>query len=286
MKLDPCKNLKIQIIASDPEFTFKENLEIEASHIQKSLDLSCFKPEFSFVSDLSPEKVKNEVCKFEPDVINFTSSGSPNQNIKMLSTDGFIRNITGKTLSRVVFPDEFRPKCLFFNNCRVSRGVFDLFRQDLNVFGSLYYTDGVDVTKIISTTFYQSLGDSKNFEDAFDNMKEKLNYKYKDEFSSDFFDENTYFNNEMFDRLIDSSQSFNDLMFKDYDRSVDRSLINQKHDKIISNKQGPRIYKVFFGTNRKLLDTNNIDLGFGSERGSKVEYGFCDVTIPKYHKIG
>lgn len=43
-------------------------------------------------------------------------------------------------------------------------------------------------------------------------------------------------------------------------------------------------YRVWFGTNRKAVDGGTG--GFTNRRGQSVSYGFCDVYIPKSHKIG
>src|SRR5262249_18373722 len=51
-------------------------------------------------------------------------------------------------------------------------------------------------------------------------------------------------------------------------------------------KSVPRLYRVWFGTNREPLDRNDVSQGFGGERSMQLYYGFCDVSIPKWHTIG
>jgi esterase/lipase superfamily enzyme len=45
-------------------------------------------------------------------------------------------------------------------------------------------------------------------------------------------------------------------------------------------------YPLWFGTNRKPIDPNNISKGFSGERDQQLHYGTCQVTVPKSHKIG
>lgn len=45
-------------------------------------------------------------------------------------------------------------------------------------------------------------------------------------------------------------------------------------------------YTVWFGTNRKLNDSESLELGFSKSRDTKIHYGYCRVFIPKSHKIG
>lgn len=47
-----------------------------------------------------------------------------------------------------------------------------------------------------------------------------------------------------------------------------------------------RLYPVWFGTNRKPVDSDDSSAGFGTEFDDKVHYGKCEVSIPRSHKIG
>jgi len=59
---------------------------------------------------------------------------------------------------------------------------------------------------------------------------------------------------------------------------------------IVSSMPAPEdavAYPLFYATNRKLVDPNNIMKGYSGEREeSRVHYGTCTVTVPKSHKIG
>jgi esterase/lipase superfamily enzyme len=45
-------------------------------------------------------------------------------------------------------------------------------------------------------------------------------------------------------------------------------------------------YPVWFATNRKPINVDDISKGFSGESDSQVRYGTCSVVIPKSHKIG
>jgi esterase/lipase superfamily enzyme/uncharacterized membrane protein YkvA (DUF1232 family) len=50
---------------------------------------------------------------------------------------------------------------------------------------------------------------------------------------------------------------------------------------------GPRLYEIWFGTNRVPLDPRDPSKGFGSTRDETgMHYGVCEVAIPKSHKFG
>jgi esterase/lipase superfamily enzyme/GNAT superfamily N-acetyltransferase len=48
----------------------------------------------------------------------------------------------------------------------------------------------------------------------------------------------------------------------------------------------PKQYSVFFGTNRRPLDSSDLSKGFSNERGNQLFRGSCLVNIPKTHKFG
>jgi len=45
-------------------------------------------------------------------------------------------------------------------------------------------------------------------------------------------------------------------------------------------------YTIWYGTNRRPVDPNDISKGYTGERGSITHYGSCRVYVPKSHKIG
>jgi esterase/lipase superfamily enzyme len=51
--------------------------------------------------------------------------------------------------------------------------------------------------------------------------------------------------------------------------------------------EAPRIYPVWFGTNRRPVDAQNLFKGFSAKRDdTKVYYGLCHVEVPESHNFG
>ena len=51
----------------------------------------------------------------------------------------------------------------------------------------------------------------------------------------------------------------------------------------------PHLYPVWFGTNRKPIDKDDLSKGFSGDRAddiNTVHYGRCDVAVPKTHNFG
>jgi esterase/lipase superfamily enzyme len=48
----------------------------------------------------------------------------------------------------------------------------------------------------------------------------------------------------------------------------------------------PKLYPLWFGTNRRPVDSANPSKGFSSERDPDMHFGLCTVAVPKSHKFG
>ena len=70
------------------------------------------------------------------------------------------------------------------------------------------------------------------------------------------------------------------------DNSRGDDIITERGDK---TEDKPHLYPVWFGTNRKPLDSNDLSKGFTgqqAEDATTVYYGRCDVEVPKTHRFG
>jgi len=53
-----------------------------------------------------------------------------------------------------------------------------------------------------------------------------------------------------------------------------------------NHKKYDTLYKLYYGTNRKPNDPNDISKGYGNKRAEKLYTGSCNIFIPASHKIG
>ncbi|NOZ91243.1 MAG: alpha/beta hydrolase [Epsilonproteobacteria bacterium] len=52
------------------------------------------------------------------------------------------------------------------------------------------------------------------------------------------------------------------------------------------NKKYDNLYKLYYGTNRKPKDINDISKGYSNKRAEKLYTGTCNIFIPASHKVG
>ena len=55
---------------------------------------------------------------------------------------------------------------------------------------------------------------------------------------------------------------------------------------LANQDEGGALYDVYFATNRLALRSDGRIVGFGAERSSEVQLGWCEVAVPRSHKIG
>ena len=65
-----------------------------------------------------------------------------------------------------------------------------------------------------------------------------------------------------------------------------RSWVGKDAQVTPEQRDTPKLYPVWFGTNRRPLDPRDASKGFSSERDHTVQFGLCKVAVPKSHKFG
>ncbi|GGA25722.1 alpha/beta hydrolase [Okeania sp. KiyG1] len=105
------------------------------------------------------------------------------------------------------------------------------------------------------------------------------------------------------DKLLESIKSINQKVYEEYAPKllIDDNLVTPEkfegppsmaippEELLIAGSAAPAkgtLYPLWFGTNRKAVDRQDISKGFSGERDNKLNYGICKVAVPKSHKIG
>lgn len=55
---------------------------------------------------------------------------------------------------------------------------------------------------------------------------------------------------------------------------------------LAADSNSPRLYPVWYATNRRPNDPNDHTQGYGFDRDDQVHHGYCMVSVPKWHKFG
>lgn len=70
------------------------------------------------------------------------------------------------------------------------------------------------------------------------------------------------------------------------DKGLHQKGIGGQDQRRGSSRDVAPTYRVWFGTDRLLVERKGVLTGFSGHRANTVTYGHCDVTIPKTHRVG
>jgi esterase/lipase superfamily enzyme len=293
---------RILVVAADPQSTSSELLEEEAQLISRSFDQTKgARPALDTVKTSDRETLASSISTFRPSIVHFTGHGSPSGRILYEDSSGWIRNVTGLSLARTLLRSERRPDCVILNGCRVSREKNLLQYVADNIISVYPKNGGVDITPVVTRAIYREISAGHDFAEAFDSLKlnlvdaglkaithaqlypgEQLPHDVRMRIMSVHEPSGPV-------ALFESQPSFG-VRGKNLSDILSYGPAPVKASKPLEenakHKEGPRLYRVWFGTNRGPVDANDFGKGFGGERSEKVYYGHCDVSIPKYHTIG
>jgi esterase/lipase superfamily enzyme len=286
---------RILVVAADPESTSRDLLQEEVSTIGASFsETRGTTPIIDAVQTANQDKLTETVSEFRPTIVHFTGHGSPSGRIIYEDRGGWLRNVTGRTLAKAVARQAPRPQCLVLNGCRVSRDLPALRFVADNVISVSHRSDGVDISPLVSGTLYQEIGGGLSFSDAFERLELKLaESRIQESVQTNFYqgeepshDLQRSLMGKEFRELREPRSPFLSGAPESQIAFLKDILGDKPPLSVPEDKSGPRLYRVWFGTNREPIDSIDLTKGFGAERSSQIHYGYCDVSVPKYHTIG
>ncbi len=281
---------RVLVVASDPESTSEDLLELEAQVARESLSNGLNGASVNAIATLYRREFVEALNVFQPNVVHFTRRGSVEQNIRMLDANGWIRQITGRTIAHLFQKAECRIPILLLMNCSILREQWYVseFSDYLLTFKSKEATHQLPINLIQGV--YSALGERIESEGA---LHAVFSYVVGNPLLQriDF----RSFSGEVPTQLSDVEREYLELwtMPKPAVDWMSKPVIRRRLTTSTAKpngapdheKDGSRKYRVWFGTNRQ-KDRRNGRIRFGSARADRVTYGYCDVSIPKYHRIG
>jgi esterase/lipase superfamily enzyme len=294
------ENPRVAVVAADPFTTTRERLDEEAEFVSKSFQNTRAYVEAIHTQDL--RDLAEQLAAAEADIVHLTGHGSVTKRVIMTSANGDVRNISGTTLNTAISTGR-PPSCVILNDCSVSRN-----RDALSVEGrTLIVVSGPpasDVSVEFSTSFYEALSHTRNYERAYlQTMLWLENSSTVNLSRAEFYPdpaasllpgdaptlspaeellrnrfEDTY-------RGEDYTPAGSQAAYVDYSSGGAR-VTSPVPPKIIDVNNGAVLYRVWFATNRAPYNRTDSSAGFGHGYSEESHYGWCRVLIPKHHRIG
>jgi esterase/lipase superfamily enzyme len=260
----------ILVLAADPRSTDRLELEREAATIWKELQAG--EPgrdyEVRIEQGTGIEDVARYLAEYQPTIVHLVGQGSATGEILLKDALNQTQPVTPSVFGKLFAAVERPIDCVVLNSCFSLPMADELARHVRCTIGIDEEIDDRSATFI--GEFYRELGAGKAYYQAFECGRTHI--------ESDFD----------IPRFISRDRTIFDLPTNTREQTIRNIQGNINLDNQPEVKSAPStiLYPLWYGTDRKPIDPNNISQGFSGERDDRIHYGSCQVAVPKAHKIG
>ena len=245
----------ILILSANPQTTQKLQLEEECKLIRTEAKNYTLKVK----SDARIEDLSKYLGESDPIILHFSGHGNSKGEIILNNRESQEMVLSLEELANYL--SKSRVECVLLNACFSGDKVDALIPSVSCVIGMSKEIDDKSALRF-AEGFYRGIGQGKSYQESFELGRSQI-------------------------KLLQLSDS-------DVPHFIprDASVINLKPTRNRSTSTPPPAqnhfpsYPLWFATNRKPVDANDISQGFSGERDNQLHYGTCDVIVPKSHKIG
>ena len=291
----PIEKCDVLVLAANPTTTQPLQLKKETELIREKLQQTEFGKNYivygeenAFIEDLS-----KYLLKYEPRILHFSGHGNSQGEIILNNRQGEAEVLPLETLSEllsIVRKDGKPIECVVFNAC-FSLKKADAVAHQVGCVIGMKKEIGDDSALIFAEEFYQGLAYQRSYYQAFQlgiNGIERLRLPDSPiphfiPFDTSLLESETVsLRSHQTNGYLTSKEAVRKKAIKKKETVKVKRSLNLKDTK----ETTATIYPLWFGTNRKPVDTDNISKGFSGKRDDKLHYGICQVAVPKSHKIG
>ena len=291
----PIEKCDVLVLAANPTTTQPLQLKKETELIREKLQQTEFGKNYivygeenAFIEDLS-----KYLLKYEPRILHFSGHGNSQGEIILNNRQGEAEVLPLETLSEllsIVRKDGKPIECVVFNAC-FSLKKADAVAHQVGCVIGMKKEIGDDSALIFAEEFYQGLAYQRSYYQAFQlgiNGIERLRLPDSPiphfiPFDTSLLESETVsLRSHQTNGYLTSKEAVTKKAKKKKETVKVKRSLNLKDTK----ETTATIYPLWFGTNRKPVDTDNISKGFSGKRDDKLHYGICQVAVPKSHKIG
>jgi esterase/lipase superfamily enzyme len=257
----------VLILAANPKVTDPLKLQEEADLILASLQENRSGREYvvQIQQATRAEDLSKYLLQYQPIVVHFAGHGSSRSEIILEDGQKAIQPVTPAALANLFATAGEGIECVVLNNCFSLEMADALAKYVSCTIGMSAEIDDRSAVAF-SGAFYRGLAFGQGYYKAFElgrTQIQLLNLPDGD-----------------IPRLI-----ANNLTLLDIEANVPQRVTRSFIDRETSTSTAP-LYPLWYGTNRKPIDPNDISKGYSTDRDSLVHYGSCQVAVPKSHQIG
>jgi len=254
----------VLILAANPNSTPRLQLEEEAQLIRERLQEGEIGKKYIVraKSAVSIEDLSRYLLEYEPIILHFSGHGNSDGEIIFNNRQGQAQPLSLQSLADLISIIQGRIECVVFNACfslEKADTIEDLVHcvigmdQEFDDESALRFAGG----------FYRGLGFGRGYYGAFELGRNEI--------------ELLQLPHSKVPHFITRDTSL--LQLETVKPRVTRTAFTK-------TTEVATVYPLWFGTNRKLVDPQDLSKGFSGEADNRLHYGSCEVAVPKSHKIG
>jgi hypothetical protein len=274
----------ILVLAANPQSTDRLELEREADLIRAQLVKGRYGKDFEVRTEIGVriEDLRRYLSEHQPTILHVVGHGSATGQMELADGSDRVAVVKPDDIADLFATEQQQIECVILNNC-FSEEIADALMEFIPC------TIGIDednynrppVTFI--SEFYQSIFKGKGYYGAYELGREQSR-KLENELDLKL-------GREPIPASEREPAQLPCLMTKnrtllgvppEYDRpSTVRGGSSQS-----SQTEAPIVYPLWYGTNRKPKDANDLSKGFLGKGDNRIHYGTCEVVVKKTHKFG
>lgn len=258
----------ILILAANPNNTQNLQLEKEVELIKNTLQEGEIGRQYivKLESHACIEDLSKYLLQYEPIILHFSGHGNSNGEIILNNAQSQAQVVSINTLAELLSNVGRRIECLVLNACFSLEKADIIAKQISCVIGMDKEIDD-ESALIFSKGFYRGLGFGKGYYSAFELGRNEIEIL------------------KLPDNQVPHFTTYDTLIFQSQLEEIFK-LGEVVKPRITRSDLNTPLYPLWFGTNRKPVNIQDISKGFSKERDEKLHYGICEVAVPKSHKIG
>jgi esterase/lipase superfamily enzyme len=260
----------VLVLAANPKGTDRLQLEREATLIRQRLQEGNFGREYIVRVEqaVRVEELSRYLLQYKPVIVHFAGHGSPESELILENHQNQAQPVSAEAIAGLFVAVPGQTECVVLNTC-FSLELADALAERVRcVIGNEQEIDDEAAVRFAGG-FYRGLGFGQGYYKAFELGRAEIQLS-----KLPAADAPRFITRDMtlLDMQVDSQAQ---------QPRVTRSFVLTE-----TTRQTATLYPVWYGTNRKLINSSDVTKGFSSERDTQIHYGSCQVAVPKSHKIG
>jgi esterase/lipase superfamily enzyme len=260
----------VLVLAANPQGTDPLKLQEEADLILARLRENPLGREYivQIQHATRAEDLSRYLLQYEPVIVHFAGHGSSTGEILLENNQNQIQPVKPEALANLFATLGQKIECVVLNNC------FSLEMADAlvkHVSCTIGMSAEIDDRSAVAFTgeFYRGLAFGRGYYRAFELGRAQLQLLNLPDADVPRFNTDDL-------TLLDIGANVRENLPLRVTRSfIDRGTVTPA-----------TLYPLWYGTNRTLVDPNDVSKGYSGERDDRIHYGSCQVAVPKSHKFG